>query len=98
MGAIPSFEFVPSNYKIKYVDSLVSNSLKMHKEQTSLIGEKTLRVIITNENIKTINLYDAELTVGWLLSTVTKIYDELYEEGKFKDSSKMFIVGFKTYE
>jgi hypothetical protein len=98
MGVIPSFEFVPSNYKIKYVDSLVSSSLKIHEEQKSLIGEKTLRVIITNENIKTINLSDAELTVGWLLSTVTKIYDELYDQGKFGDSTKKFIVGFKTYE
>lgn len=98
MGVIPSLEFVPSDYKIKYVDSLVSNSFKIHKEQTTFIGLKSIRVIISKKIIETIKLPDAELTVGWLLGEVTKIYDALYDEGKLEEGTKKFVVGLKTYE
>jgi len=45
---------------------------------------------------------DADLTVGWLLSEVTRRYDERYETavGENKDEmySKKLIVGLKTVD
>lgn len=102
MGLMASLDVVPSNYKIKYVDSLVPSNISGLGDQFKSNKARTIRVKIAKDIIEDIHCPDADLTVGWLLSEVTRRYDKHFEAnvGDNKDQvySKKLIVGLKTVE
>lgn len=96
MGVISSLEFVPSNYKIQYVDPDKKRSLVLHKGHSALIGAKSLRVKISKGRIEIVKVPSVHSTVGWLLKEVLKLYDHLYAAGKLGDIPEQRIVGLKS--
>lgn len=97
-----SLDFVPSDYKIRYVDSLIPSNFTGYGDQFKSNKARTIRVRIAKNMIEDIYCPDADLTVGWLLSEVNRRYDERFEKevGDNKDQlfSKKLIVGLKTLE
>lgn len=97
-----SLDFVPSDYKIKYVDSLIPSNITGYGEQFKSNKPRKIRVKIAKDTVEDIFCPDADLTVGWLLSEVNRRYDERFEQavGDNKDQqfSKKLIVGLKTVE
>ena len=79
MGGIGSFEFVPTYYKIKYVDSLDPNWETPRDRKAGSSGTKTLKVLMGKGVIEefTFKPSQSDLTVGWLLSEVSRRYDNL---------------------
>lgn len=91
MGGMSTFEFVPSNYKIRYMDSLMPSNI------TSLDGKnmdtkgRWFKVIIPNQTVEKSVIertgsrgiefkfvwHESDLTVGWLLSEVSRKYNEM---------------------
>ena len=102
MGIMSSLDFVPNDYKIRYVDGLIPNSFTGFGEQYKSNKPRKIRVKIAKDMVEDIYIPDADLTVGWLLSEVNRRYDERFEKavGDNKDQmfSKKLIVGFKTVE
>lgn len=97
-----SLDFVPSDYKIKYVDSLHPSNIAGLGDQFKSNKGRTIRVKIAKDIIEDIYCPDADLTVGWLLSEVTRRYDKHFEANMTKEKeeiySKKLIVGLKTVE
>jgi len=52
MGVINSLEFVPSNYKIKYVDSLVRPQMSIHNAKKNSKGKMTLKVMFAKDIVE----------------------------------------------
>lgn len=98
MGVIPSLEFVPSDYTIKYKDSDEECNKTIHKSQNALIGRKVLKLNFIKGRTEIVKLDREDLTVGWLIEKAKELYDHLYENGKFGDRPKQEIVGIKTLE
>lgn len=98
MGVISSLEFVPSDYKIKYVDSVVKQQMKIHKSRSVQIGHKSVKLLFGKGIVETISCPDDDMTIGWLLSVATRLYESLYEKGQFKEKAKQLVVGLKTVE
>jgi serine/threonine protein kinase len=102
MGLMASLDVVPSDYKIKYIDSLVPSNIAGLGDQFKSNKARTIRVKIAKDIIEDIYWPDADLTVGWLLSEVTRQYDKHFDAnvGDNKDLvfSKKLIVGLKTTE
>lgn len=97
-----SLDFVPSDYKIKYIDSLIPSNIAGLGSQFESNQARTIRIKIAKDIIEDIYWPDADLTVGWLLSEITRRYDQRFEDtvGKDEDNrfSKKLIVGLKTME
>ena len=97
MGVISSLEFVPRDYKIRYADMIVqakqTRGLNDSKDDTG----KTLKVMITKDYIITVFWPESDLTIGWLLSEVTRRFDELKNELDDSMNDKL-IVALKTIE
>ena len=97
-----SLDFVPNDYKIKYIDSLIPSNISGLGEQFESNKSRTIRVKIAKDIIEDIYCPDADLTIGWLLSEVTRRYDERFELDAEKDTDNNFckklIVGLKTME
>lgn len=98
MGVIPSLEFVPSDYKIKYADPGDKSRSTGHKEYSALIGHKSLRIVLSKSRTEIIKLPHENLTVKWLLGEITNIYEWLKETGKLGNVQDKYIVGLKTIE
>ena len=98
MGVIPSLEFVPSDYKIKYEESADKSALTGHKQYSTLLGQKSLRVVLSKTRTEIIKLPQGNPPVEWLLQKIRHIYDDLYEYGKLGKGPKHKIVGLKTLE
>ena len=91
MGGMSTFEFVPSSYKIRYVDSLMpSNITSLNKKEIDTNG-RWFTVIIPNHSVETtgtektnnrgiefkFTCTESDLTVGWLLSEVSRKYNDM---------------------
>lgn len=96
MGAIPSLDFVPSNYKIKYIDSMTPSKHMLHMKEKP--KAKFLRVMISKGHIETVACRSVDLTVGWLLSEITRRYQDLWEKHPSDTRLNQIVVGFKTIE
>lgn len=46
MGGLSTFEFVPSDYKVKYIDSLMPGNKALHSNPDKNLKTKTLKVLI----------------------------------------------------
>lgn len=53
MGVMSSLEFVPSDFKIKYVDSLARPHLNLHSSNNEVVTKKEFRVMFSKELIET---------------------------------------------
>ena len=97
-----SLDFVPSDYKIKYIDSLIPSNIAGLGSQFESNDARTIRIKIAKDIIEDIYCPDADLTIGWLLSEITRRYDQRFEESVGKNMenrfSKKLIVGLKTME
>lgn len=97
-----SLDVVPSDYKIKYVNSLIPSNIAGLGDQFKSNKARTIRVKIAKDIIEDIHCPDADLTVGWLLSEATRRYDKHFDAnvGDNKDQiyTKKLIIGFKTIE
>jgi hypothetical protein len=104
MGGISSFEFVPTDYKIKYVDSLALESDSTRGGKKAPTGSKTLKVMLSKNVTEQfyVDFNIADLTVGWLLSEVNRRYDQIYEQklaaGNSDNLKKKLVIGLKTAE
>lgn len=96
MGVISSLEFIPSDFKIRYIDPAKKKSLILHKGHSALIGTKSLRVMIAKGRIEIIKVPSSHSTVGWLLKEVAKLYEHLHDAGKLGDGPEQRIVGLKS--
>ena len=88
MGLMASLDFVPSDYKIKYIDSLIPSSIAGLGEQFESNEARTIRVKIAKDIIEDIYCPDADLTIGWLLSEVNRRYDQRFEENVGNNEDK----------
>lgn len=93
-AAITSLDFVPQDYKIKYIDSNNRNLREYNTDEFDTKG-KTIKVMITQQNIQEITLPESDLTVGWLLSEVISRYLKGQEES---EEQAQTIIGLKTVE
>lgn len=102
MGLMASLDVVPSDYKIKYVHSLIPSNIAGLGNQFKSNKARTIRVKIAKDIIEDIYCPDADLTIGWLLSEVTRRYDKHFDAnvGDNKDNiyTKKLIIGLKTIE
>jgi hypothetical protein len=104
MGGISTFDFVPADYKIKYIDSTTPGFYSSDDSYTGFKGIKTYKVLISKGIVETFeaDFSNAELTVGWLLSEVTRRYGQLYKkkilEDSGEESDKKLIIGLRTVE
>ena len=92
-----SLEFVPSDYKIRYADSVVQAKLSRGIKNSHDDEGKTLKVMLTKDHIISVFWPESDLTIGWLLSEVTRRFDEVKcQLGDGMDSK--LIVALKTIE
>ena len=100
MGIIGSLDFVASDFRIKYVDSMIPSNMVGYPGSSKTTKGKKIRVKIAKDIIEDIVLPDSDLTVGWLLSEVTRRYDTHFDKTVGNNDehlySKKLIVGFKT--
>ena len=52
MGGMSTFEFVPSSYKIRYVDSLLPSNVTSLNEKDGQTEGKVFRVVIPNQSVE----------------------------------------------
>ena len=90
MGVVSSLDFVPNDYKIKYIDSLIPSNISGLGEQFESNKARTIRVKIAKDIIEDIYCPDADLTIGWLLSEVTRRYDERFNQSMEKDTENKY--------
>lgn len=100
MGIISSLDFIPSDFQIKYIDNMVPKNISIHNQLAESSKTKNIRVKIAKDIVEDIRVEDPDLTVGWLLSEITRRYDAHFNKsvgsGKEHLYSKKLIVGFKT--
>jgi len=96
-GALTSLDFVPQDYKIKYIDSMNKSSKEYNKDSVDTKG-KLISVMIEKDCILDIILPESDLTVGWLLSEVTRRYNEILHTLHGHADGDKVIVGLKTVE
>ena len=97
MGGITSFDFVPSDYRIKYIDSLVPDTISNSNQYEKSTKGKKFKVMFNKNLIETFTWTEPDLTVGWLLSETTRKYDELLENGLIEEPRR-HIVWLKSVE
>ncbi len=102
MGLMASLDGIPSDYTIKYVNSLIPSNIAGLGHQFKSNKARTIRVKIAKDIIEDIHCPDADLTVGWLFSEVTRRYDQHFDSqiGENKDNTykKKLLIGLKTLE
>lgn len=104
MGGISSFDFVPSDYKVKYADSTFSGFYNSDSSYDGSRDTKYYKVVISKGVVETFeaDFSNAEITVGWLLSEVNRRYDQLHKKRILEESSggaeNKLIIGLKTVE
>lgn len=99
MGHKGSRAYGNVDYKLKYdEDWLIRNSMYYRPRYNA--ATKTVKVIVDKGITENIQISDNELTVGWLLSEVTRRYDKYYEDNnevkKLDLNPKKLIVGLKS--
>ena len=99
MGHKGSRGFTHSNYKLKYdEDWMIRNSMYYRPFYAS--KTKIVKIIVDKGIIENIEIPDNELTVGWLLSEITRKYDKYYDDSdnisKLGLNPKKLIVGLKS--
>ena len=77
MGAENSISTAVSNYKIEYEDRISAKNLRYSQIEKEF-QTKTMQVKIIESDIESIQIDDPNLTVGWLLSEVTRRYNEYF--------------------
>ena len=97
MGSLSSFEFVPSDYKIRYLDSMTQTKCMRGLKNSDHDNGKTLKVVINKDHIIQIFWPESDLTIGWLLSEVKRKFDEIKHEISCDDEDKL-IVALRTIE
>ncbi|CAI2386894.1 unnamed protein product [Moneuplotes crassus] len=100
MGVMASLDVIPSDYSIKYVHSLIPSNIAGLGQQFKSNKARTIRVKIAKNIVEDIHCPDADLTVGWLLSEVTRRYDQHFEAeiGENNLYKKKLLIGLKTIE
>ena len=97
MGGLSSFDLVPSDYKIRYLDSIAQAKWTRGVVNAENDQGKTLQVMIDKEHIIKVYCPESDLTIGWLLSEVKRQYAEMKHELESEDEDKL-IVALRTIE
>ena len=79
MGNHNTFNDDMQNYKIKYSDSRDVENNIVNNRKIAFQKGKIINVKLFDNNVEKILWEDSNLTVGWLLSEVTRRYNRYFE-------------------
>lgn len=99
MGAKSSTAFVNADYKLIYDEDYAWRDGALWRP-VFMDKDKHVKVFIDKGIIETIPINNSDLTVGWLLSEITRRYDSIYENPDLVKEKqlgpKQVIVGLKS--